>query len=65
MFQNGDWLYEDTGKVAMDERPCPRCGEMPTPEGHDACLGTLPNVKSACCGHGVEKPYISGLPAKT
>jgi hypothetical protein len=23
-----------------------------TPEGHDGCLGTLPGVMNACCGHG-------------
>ncbi len=37
---------------------CVRCSEPPTPEGHDACLGTLEGVKSACCGHGVEEPVI-------
>jgi hypothetical protein len=51
-FKSGQWLYADTGEPVEKERPCTRCGEMPTPEGHDACLGTLPGVKSACCGHG-------------
>ena len=46
--------YCDTGESTSIERPCPRCGEMPTEEGHDACLGTLPGVVNACCGHGVE-----------
>jgi len=31
---------------------CRKCGKLPTKEGHDACLGTLPNVMNACCGHG-------------
>ncbi len=31
---------------------CAACGQLPTPEGHDACLGTLPGVWNACCGHG-------------
>jgi hypothetical protein len=31
---------------------------MPTEDGCDACLGHMEGVKSACCGHGVEKPYI-------
>lgn len=31
---------------------------MPTPDGHDACLGELPGVKYACCGHGVEPPTV-------
>jgi len=56
------WRYADTGElVEGNERPCVRCGEMPTEEGHDACLGTLDGVKSACCGHGVEAGYIVGV----
>ena len=33
---------------------CAKCGLPPTPEGHDGCLGTLPEdiVMNACCGHG-------------
>lgn len=31
---------------------CNRCNRPPTPEGFDACLGRLPGVKNACCGHG-------------
>jgi hypothetical protein len=37
---------------------------LPTPEGHDAYLGTLPGVSAACCGHGKEEGYVlfeSGL----
>jgi hypothetical protein len=37
---------------------CVKCGQMPTKEGHDACLGTLPGVIDACCGHGVKEAYI-------
>jgi hypothetical protein len=30
---------------------CSHCGaDMPT--GPDACIGMLPGVKEACCGHG-------------
>ena len=34
--------------------PCAKCGLPPTPEGHDGCLGALPdpNIMNACCGHG-------------
>jgi hypothetical protein len=39
-------------------RPCAKCGKLPTKEGHDACLGTLPGVIDACCGHGVREAYI-------
>ena len=31
---------------------------MPTKEGYDACLGHIDGAKSACCGHGVEEPYV-------
>ncbi len=31
--------------------PCKKCGELPTAEDHDPCLGTLPGVMNACCGH--------------
>ena len=40
---------------------CVKCGLLPTPEGHDGCLGTLPEnvVMNACCGHGNEhQAYI-------
>lgn len=33
-------------------RTCGSCGCDNTTEGHDACLGTLPGVMNACCGHG-------------
>jgi len=52
------WLYKDTGKPIADDRACPRCSKMPTPEGCDACLGYIPGVEAACCGHGVAKPYF-------
>ena len=40
------------------ERPCVHCGMMAAPDGPDPCLGMLPGVVSACCGHGVEEPYV-------
>ena len=59
IYVNNKWLYENTcepipgygGKV----RPCIRCGK--TFEGAnigdaDPCLGELPGVDNACCGHG-------------
>lgn len=50
------WRYADDGVPTSDtwrSRPCGRCGEFSTTEGHDNCLGTLPGVMNACCGHGV------------
>lgn len=48
-----EWVYSDTKEpVAGNVRPCGHCGLKNTPEGHDGCLGTLPAVMNACCGHG-------------
>ncbi|MGD9157674.1 MAG: hypothetical protein PVG39_04655 [Desulfobacteraceae bacterium] len=52
--------YKDGSKVdKYDLRPCPKCGMKRTKEGHDPCLGTLPGVIGACCGHGIEEGYIA------
>lgn len=47
-------VYSDTKQPVHEnlDRPCGKCGKPNTPEGHDACLGTLPGVMNACCGHG-------------
>jgi hypothetical protein len=52
--------FEDTGEATVgSNRPCGRCGKHPTAEGHDGCLGTLPAVMNACCGHGeVSGAYV-------
>lgn len=52
-----DWMYKD-GTDGTVVRPCPRCGHLPTAEGYDHCLGHIEGATSACCGHGVEEPYI-------
>ena len=38
----------------MVDKSCGYCGKDNTPEGHDGCLGTLPGLMNACCGHGIE-----------
>jgi hypothetical protein len=49
----GQWVYCDTGEpTAGNRRDCGHCRLQDTPEGHDGCLGTLPDVANACCGHG-------------
>lgn len=55
-YDNDDkrWVYSDDRSSILIERPCVRCGRMPTQEGYDACLGYIPDIRSACCGHGVE-----------
>jgi hypothetical protein len=56
------WRYVDNNEPVAEtfkDRPCGNCGQLPTPEGHDACLGALPGVANACCGHGnPEDAYI-------
>lgn len=52
---NGEWVYRDTKEPTVDtwgNRPCGSCGMFKTIEGHDGCLGTLPGIMNACCGHG-------------
>jgi len=51
------WRYED-GEYAVEPRPCPKCGRLPLKTGEDACLGHLPGVKFACCGHGKTTGYL-------
>jgi hypothetical protein len=59
IFKNNEWVYADTLKSIKKERPCKKCGERPTKEGFDACIGNLgKDIISACCGHGVEKSYV-------
>ena len=52
------WRYDEDGTPVPDdprlEKPCVRCGRMPLPTGEDACLGHIPGLSSACCGHGVQ-----------
>ncbi len=68
MLVDGQWLYADTmepipagGGVA---RPCMKCGAEEWSGSDDCnhpdkCLGVLPGVDNACCGHGIpERAYI-------
>lgn len=52
----GRWVYEDTGEPLPEaggtERPCTICGAQMALGTEDACLGRLPGVDNACCGHG-------------
>ena len=61
----GRWVYkdnmEDLPATGGKTRPCKKCGELyGLGEGEvDPCLGILPGVDNACCGHGVsEESYI-------
>jgi hypothetical protein len=55
----------ECGKIDANESVsslhyCPECGKLYPPQGYDPCWGLLPNVKEACCGHGIKDrdPYI-------
>lgn len=41
-----------------EEPPCPFCGKTAGKGGVDPCLGILPRVESACCGHGEHEGWI-------
>jgi len=60
--RNGAFFFTDTGEPTAKtwkNRPCGYCGKHNTDKGHDACLGELPGVANACCGHGTQaESYI-------
>ncbi len=51
-------LWADNKEPLTQVRVCPRCQESSTKDKYDKCLGELPGVDAACCGHGVEEGYI-------
>lgn len=58
------WIFADTREPVAEtyqDRACGHCGKHSTIEGHDACLGTLPGVMNACCGHDINGAYIQFL----
>lgn len=56
-----EWFYDDDFKpIKGNIRPCKRCGKTFIGSGEgkpDPCIGNLPGVDNACCGHG-EEGYI-------
>lgn len=59
------WRYTDNDDIANYDRPCTRCGRMPTVEGYDACLGHIDEATSACCGHGIEAGFVKPMKEAT
>jgi len=57
-YDGADWRYTDTQEICEDKRPCKKCGKYPTKDGFDACTGHIDGATSACCGHGVEEPFV-------
>lgn len=65
---NGQWVFSDTKESTVEThkiRPCGNCGKHSIKEGHeeyDACIGKLPGLMNACCGHGVDsEAYVQFL----
>jgi len=53
------WVWTDLLEPIGDgNRHCARCGRLPDEHGHDACLGVISGVTSACCGHGVDRGFV-------
>lgn len=68
------YLYEDgviatwgldiiavDGKPICEDRPCKGCGAKAKEIDRkypDPCIGMLPDVDYACCGHGIERCYV-------
>ena len=65
-FDSKVWRYsDDDTPLENNERPCKRCGKLPTKEGHDYCLGEVHCIVSGCCGHGVKPPMLYLKPGYT
>lgn len=59
-YDGSDWIITATGeKLADAELNCTVCKQPCPLKEPDPCLGTLPGVAHACCGHGdPDKAYI-------
>lgn len=57
-----EWRYlKDNSILDFDKpKPCLKCNKERPASGHDPCIMNLPNVKFACCGHGlIGKDYVT------
>ena len=63
-FKDSEWFYAGSNTPTIgNERDCGHCGSENSEEGHDGCLGKLPGVMNACCGHGVtDEAYVQFSP---
>lgn len=66
LFMGSAWLPQiPAGVTELDYRilkaqqRCAWCAQRRLPNGNDPCLGTLPGVAFACCGHGVAPGYVA------
>lgn len=58
-----NWRLSETDmpikEIHPEELHCPKCGrQAKETNGQDPCIANLPGVTAACCGHGVEEPYV-------
>ena len=66
-FENGEWIYEDTGMLIDGKRACKKCGKEPGDGGLDPCLMSLIaslneaglKTTASCCGHGLKPGNIA------
>ncbi len=62
--KNKGWVFSGTRKLVrtMKNIKCGYCNQSLTKDGHDNCLGKLPGLMNACCGHGdIDEMYIQFL----
>lgn len=53
-----EWLFDDGVATKGEMRACTYCHRSPDEVGRDPCLGYIPAVSSACCGHGGGDSYV-------
>ncbi len=57
VFEEEEDLLQDIHEKGEPFK-CPSCRIVVEPDEADPCLGSLPGVKLACCGHGSGQGYI-------
>ena len=60
MAKNISKLLELMAQQYEEDWECPECHMKRGPDKYDPCLGRLPGVKYACCGHGGKSNSASG-----
>lgn len=52
-----DGVTDEDYQILRRQQRCTHCAQRRLPNGNDPCLGTLPGVEFACCGHGQHDGY--------
>jgi hypothetical protein len=63
-MKTSDTRYHKSGHLTSNGKslPCRVCKEIVVLGQPDPCLGILPGVAHACCGHGVTRAaYVNGF----